>query len=158
MVGAFNLTRIHGQNVQRRRENWPYSLVLLVCLWGYIALGLYETTDGPNFTWIYDAIVVPLGATMYGSVAFYITTAAYRAFRVRTKEATVLMVAALLVALGKAPIGDALIDGWSGLQRWLFNTIVTGTYRGIKLGAFLGGLATAMRILLGLERAHMGGR
>jgi len=157
LVGAINLTRIHATHIKRRRENWIFSVILLIALWGYTLLGLWETTEGPNFSWIYDAIVAPLGATMYGSIAFFITTAAYRAFRIRTKEAAVLMLVAIIVALGKAPIGDALIDGWGQVARWIVDVPSSGAFRGIKLGAFLGALATAMRILLGLERAHLGG-
>jgi len=160
LVGALNLTRIHGLNIQRRRENWIYSIVLLVCLWGYTALGIFEPSEGilegPIFSWIYDGIVIPLDSTMYGSIAFFITSAAYRAFRVRSREATVLMIAAIVVALGQAPIGDAMINGWNSVAQWIVDYPATGALRGIQLGAFLGGLATALRILLGLERAHLG--
>jgi len=160
LVGALNLTRIHGLNIQRRRENWIYSIVLLVCLWGYTALGIFEPSEGilegPIFSWIYDGIVIPLDSTMYGSIAFFITSAAYRAFRVRSREATVLMIAAIVVALGQAPIGDAMINGWNSVAQWIVDYPAAGALRGIQLGAFLGGLATALRILLGLERAHLG--
>lgn len=156
-VGVINLTRLHGKNVQRRRPDWPYSLVLLVALYFYMALTLYETVEGDTSRWIYDAYITPVGSALFGLIAFYITSAAYRVFRVRTREATVLMICAVITMLGMAPIGDVMINGWGTLARWMQDIPVASVFRGILIGAYIGALGTAMRIVLGLERAHMGG-
>ena len=156
-VGVVNLTRLHGKNVQRRRPDWPYSLVLLVSMYFYIALTLYETVEGETARWIYDAYITPVGSALFGTIAFYITSAAYRVFRVRTREATVLMICAVITMLGMAPIGDVMINGWGLVARWMQDVPVAAVFRGILIGAYIGALATAMRIVLGLERAHMGG-
>jgi len=126
-------------------------------MYGYLALALYETVDGPNATFIFDNVFRTMGSTMYGMIAFFIASAAYRAFRVRTREATLMLVAAVLVMIGKAPVGDALVAGWDPLAEWILNVINTGGMKGILLGAYLGAFATALRVLLGLERAHLGG-
>ena len=156
-VGFINLTRLHYLNVKRRRAGFIYSIVLLVTMYGYLALALYETVDGKNATFIFDNVFRTMGSTMYGMIAFFISSAAYRAFRVRTREATLMLVAAVLVMIGKAPVGDALVAGWDPLAEWILNVINTGGMKGILLGAYLGAFATALRVLLGLERAHLGG-
>jgi len=130
----------------------------MVCMYGYLILGLEQTHNGPQFDWIYQNIFTPLMSTIFALVAFFITSAAYRAFRVRTKEATVLLLCALFVMLGRAPIGDAIWGGWSTfVSNWLMGVVNMAGYRGIQLGAAIGGFATALRIMLGLERAHIGG-
>ncbi len=156
-IGAASLTRIHGRNIQRRREDWPYSLVLLVCMYFYIILTLYQTVEGTEARWIYDAYITPVGSALFGTIAFYITSAAYRVFRVRTREATVLMIFAVVTMLGMAPIGDVMISGWGDLARWLQDVPVGAVTRGILIAGYIGALATGMRIVLGLERAHLGG-
>jgi len=157
-LGFINLTSIHWKYVQRRREGWFYSIVIMVCMYGYLILGLEQTHNGPQFDWIYQNIFTPLMSTIFALVAFFITSAAYRAFRVRTKEATVLLLCALFVMLGRAPIGDAIWGGWSKfVSNWLMGVVNMAGYRGIQLGAAIGGFATALRIMLGLERAHIGG-
>ena len=157
LVGVINLTQVHGKNVQRRRSEWPYSLILLIAMYGYLVLSLYETVEGDTARWVYDAMFAPIGAAMFALVAFFITSAAYRVFRVRTREATVLMITAVIAMLGFAPIGDVLISGWGDLAQWLIGTPQSAMRRGITIGARLGSMAGAMRIILGLERAHMGG-
>ncbi len=97
------------------------------------------------------------GAFITTLIAFFIASASYRAFRVRTKEATVLLITAVLVLLGKAPLGDALINGWGSVADWVLNVPNTGGFRAITIGAVIGAFATGFRIMLGLERAHLGG-
>ena len=156
-VGVINLTRIHGKNIQRRREDWPYSLVLIVSMFFYAILTVVQTVEGETARWIYDAFITPVGSALFGLIAFYITSAAYRVFRVRTREATVLMLFAVITMLGMAPIGNVIIMGWGEVANWLIDVPVGAVYRGILIAGYIGALATAMRIVLGLERAHMGG-
>lgn len=156
-LGIVNLTLIHWKNVQRRRSKWVYSLILLICLWGYGALTLEQTVEGPEADWIFQNIINPTDATVFALLAFFITSAAYRAFRVRTREATVLMIAAVLCMLGVAPIGETIIPGWGSLSQWLLDVPNSSAVRGIIIGSSLGAFAVALRILFGLERAHLGG-
>ncbi|MEW6229113.1 MAG: hypothetical protein AB1700_13650 [Bacillota bacterium] len=157
-LGFVNLTSIHWKYIQRKREGWFYSIILLVVMYGYLILGLYEQHTGVHFDWIYTNIMSPLSSAVFSLVAFFITSAAYRAFRVRTKEATILLVFAVFVLLGRAPIGDAIWGGWSKfVSDWIMGTLNTAGMRGIQLGAAVGAFATALRIMLGLERAHIGG-
>jgi hypothetical protein len=167
LLGVINLTRVHVNHIRRRREGWWNSIALLICMYGYSALAIQQTVDGPQAVWIYNNVITPGDSTMFALIAFFIASAAYRAFRVRTKEATVLLIAAVLVLLGRAPIGDAFVKGWgSGFWRfpswgeaadWVMNVPNTGGFRAIIIGAAIGAFAVAFRILLGLERAHLGG-
>lgn len=157
LMGAINLTRIHASNIRRRRNYWMASVVLLVALYGYIFLGIYETTQGEHFDWIYMNILEPINTTMFALIAFYIASAAYRAFRVRSAEAAVLLVAGIIVMLARAPIGEAIWSQFPVIGSWIMDIPNTAAMRAIGLGASLGGYATLIRVLLGLERSHLGG-
>lgn len=158
LVGVLNLTRVHYNNVRRRRDTWIQSVLLLAFMWFYVALVVIQTNDGPWVRWLYDAIITPGDSTMFAMVAFFITSAAYRAFRIRTAEATVLMIAAVILLLGQAPIGDVMVSGWADFGRWFMDIPNAAMARGVFIGATIGGFAVAMRILLGLERGHLGGQ
>ena len=157
-LGVANLSRIHGKRVNLKRDGWPYSIVLFVSMFGFMIISFAVGQGHDLYKNLYNNTIVPLSATMYSILVFYIASAAYRAFRVRTLEATVLLVAATVVMLGKAPIGEAVLGRWvAELTTWILDIPNTAGMRGIQLGATLGGLAVALRVLLGIERVHFGG-
>lgn len=123
--------------------------------------------DGLIFEGIYD----PLQATMFSLLAFFMASAAYRAFRAKTTEATLLLFAAFLVMLGRVPIGaqvGSLIDSvlpflpgdgstWFGDISGYIMTVLNATgQRAIMIGAALGMVAASVRIWIGLESEHLG--
>ncbi len=156
-VGVINLTRLHGKNVMRQRPDWFYSAVLLISMFFYMGLTIATTVEGDTSRWLYDNFITPTGSALFGMIAFYITSASYRVFRVRSREATLMMIAAIIVMLGNAPIGDVMISGWGRATAWMMDFPVSAVFRGIRVASYIGALAVAMRIVLGLERAHMGG-
>ncbi|HON86767.1 MAG: hypothetical protein KBI39_03865 [Firmicutes bacterium] len=158
MIGAINLTRIHTTNILRKRGGYHNSIALLLCLWGFFILGLIQSNSGPTYKWIYEATIVPMEATMFSVVAFFIASAAYRAFKVKSLESAVLLISALIVMLGNVPIGSVLWSGFPEAKDWLMSVPNSGAFRGITIGTYIGAFATSLRILLGLERAHLGAR
>ncbi len=156
-VGVLNLTRLHGRNVMRRRAEWIYSALLLLGMYFYLGLTLFTTVEGVTAVWLYDNIITPTSGALFGTIALYLTSAAYRVFRMRDREVTLMMIATVLVMLGSAPIGEAIISGWGGAVEWMLDVPVSAVYRGINIGVYIGALSVAMRVILGLERAHMGG-
>jgi hypothetical protein len=73
--------------------------------------GAHLQTKGSLFYWMFDHIFTPLSATMFALLAFFVASASYRAFRIRNFEATLLLVAGIILMLGRVPVGK-LISGW----------------------------------------------
>ena len=73
--------------------------------------GAHLQAKGSLFSWMYFQIYAPLSATMFALLAFFVASASYRAFRIRNFEATLLLVAGIILMLGRVPIGD-LIPWW----------------------------------------------
>ncbi|MCL4424611.1 MAG: hypothetical protein M1299_09800 [Firmicutes bacterium] len=158
LFGMINLSLLHGHNVARRKSDYLFSLYFIIVMWAFFFLGLYQTQKGYSYKWIFDNVYTPGTSTMYGMIAFYIATSAYRAFRARTMEATVLLVGAAIVMLGNAPVGAVIWKQFPVISDWLLKIPNTAGMRGILVGVYLGALTTAIRIILGLERGHLGGR
>ncbi|MCX6834737.1 MAG: hypothetical protein NTW07_06310 [candidate division Zixibacteria bacterium] len=167
VLGSLNLIVISSGKVARRKEDWIYAVVIIVCFLLTLIAGLaagrgYQNT-GTVFEWLYRYLYVSLSSTMYAILAFYVASASYRAFRARNIEATMLLVAAFLVMLGRVPIGDVftkfLPEGYrmSDLQQWIMDYPQTAGQRAIMIGIALGMVSTSLRVILGIERSHLGG-
>jgi len=167
VLGALNLMVVSGQKIARKKPDWGYALVIIVFFVFVLIIGL---TGGENFRdtgtpfdWIFQYMYNPLSATMYAILAFFVASASYRAFRARNAEATLLLFAAFLVMLGRVPVGDWLTQfmpvGYrmSDVASWIMNFPQTAGQRAIMIGIALGLVSTSLRIILGIERSHLGG-
>ena len=71
-----------------------------------------------------------------------------------------MLVAAALVMLAAVPIG-ASIPGVGeylvAFKNWIMSVPNNAARRAIFIGAALGAIATGLRVILGLERTHLGG-
>lgn len=118
---------------------------------------LMDTDDGLGFKWLFDNVLVPLDATMFSLLAFFMASAAYRTFRARTPEATVLLVVAVIIMLGRVPLGELIHEKFPQVCEWFMMVPTVAARRGILFGVALGSIATSLRIILGIERSHLGG-
>ena len=112
---------------------------------------------------MYFYVLSPVQATMFALLAFFIASAAYRAFRAKTVLATLLMISAVIVMLGRVPIGDMLTNWlpeglrFSDIARYILDFPNTAAKRAIYIGVGLGIGVTALKIILGIERTWLGG-
>jgi len=95
----------------------------------------------------------PLEATVMALLGFYITYAAYRAFRIRSLEASVMMLSAAVVILGSDSLGGWVtggrLVGWADFDNRILNS---GMQRGLLVGIGVATIAACLRMMLGLER------
>jgi hypothetical protein len=209
VLGISSLMRTHVERIRRRRRDWGYSFVTIGGFVLTAALGIGWGVKPPSpFDWVFKYVMTPLDATVFSLLAFFIASAAYRTFRARTPEATVMLLTALFVMIGRVPVGDSIaphgaLIAWaaavglcivwaaypwlrrqtggaapflgllivaapivvisvlyvklsaSDTYEWLMDLSVAGK-RGILLGVALGVIATSLRIVLGIERGHLG--
>lgn len=98
----------------------------------------------------------PLGSAMFSLLAFYIAVAAYRSFRIKSLEALIMMVFAVVVMLGQIPQGPELIsEQLPEFRLWILENISTPAFRAIAFGATIAGLSMAVRMWLSLERSPL---
>jgi len=168
-LGALNLLKVSLDKISKRSRDWPYAIItiagfLMIAIPGFLFSGGRRFQDpGTAFDYIYQNVYSPLSSTMFAMLAFYVASASYRAFRARTKEATLLLLAAFFVMLGRVPIGDVLSsflpEGFrmSQMADWIMNYPQTAGQRAIMIGIALGIVSTSLRLILGIERSHLGG-
>jgi hypothetical protein len=114
ILGIDSLIVHHWRKINKKKDGWPHSVALIISfiltvLWGFysgIKTGHFLSPESSFRAYFYLYVFVPLQATMFALLAFFIASAAYRAFRARTRDATLLLVAAALVMLGRVPGGE----------------------------------------------------
>lgn len=169
-LGIWSLIRVSIAKIKARKTDWGYPIITLLGLFLMILFGFTGYRDGslgfhfmtaeglsnPMFRNFFDYILIPIQATMFALLAFFIASAAYRAFRARNVLASLLLVAALVVMLRfnpyLGPIGPYVADAAS----WLLKVPNLAAKRAIIIGIGLGMVATALKIILGIERGYMG--
>ena len=104
---------------------------------------------------------------MFAMLAFYIASAAFRAFRAKNVEAILLLGTAFIILLGRTYAGVWLTDWISdegpfrGLRTENLSEYImqvfnkTGT-RAIIIGIALGIASTSLKVILGVDRSYLG--
>jgi hypothetical protein len=155
-LGLINVFRVHGARLVRRTSSLMerfYSFILLITVIAVLVIGI-SGPQTPLMSWTYHYVYVPLSATMFSLLAFYIASAAYRVLRLRSAEAMVMLVVGLVVLLGQIPMGS----DWPilrDLREWVLSVPALAGIRGIIIGAALGAITTGLRVLMGLERRFL---
>lgn len=158
VLGVTSLVQRHWAKIRKRQPDWQYSIITLVSFVVVLVVGLrYGKDPGSAFDWAFSYVYIPLDATMFSLLAFFMASAAYRTFRARTPEATLLLLAALVVMVGRVPLGETIHQQFPVVTEWIMSVPAVAGKRAIMFGAALGGIATALRIILGIERSHLGG-
>lgn len=157
LVGLGNLVKVHVGRVVRREEGWFYSLILVGSALVVLALGLLGGGPGDvSVAWVFQWIYQPLGAAIFSLLAFFLTAALMRGLHIRSPEAVLLLVVALIVVVGQAPFSvTPPLDVLAGIKDWVLNYPALAGIRAIMLGVAFGAIATSLRILLGFDRPYL---
>jgi hypothetical protein len=188
-LGIYSLLRIHVGRLARKHEDRFFSGVLLVSMFTILVAGYWDwnlrlrdpdgkldtmANWGPvNFAqdFLLDGLLQQMDAAMFSMIAFFILSAAYRAFRIRSVEATVMMSSALILMLS---LMGGLVFGWNTMinnvvgggnavgfhqnfhinevANWVRANLQTPALRAVEFGVGLGALAMGLRLWLGLEK------
>jgi hypothetical protein len=184
-VGGANLVVYHLRKISDNEAGWGYSVITLAMFAitvtvGTLKIGVPANDDFPNFPWsgryqeeggafwwLYEYMMQPITATMFSLLAFYVASAAFRAFRAKNVEALLLLGTAFIVLLSQAeeplralvtgtpPTRDELYLPHAAL--WIRSVFNTAGQRAIIIGISIGVAATSLRVLLGRDRSYLGG-
>ncbi len=181
LLGIVNVLQNNMKKIARREAGWPFSVVLLIGLFTTGTFGIYGAVSHQGigslpggaptpFKWVSDWMFQPLQSTIFALLAFFMASAAFRAFRARNTEATILLIAAGLVMMGRVPMLEMFALPFPSLQpaaasadqflgkttEWIMDTPNGAAQSGIIIGAALGAASMAIRVILGIERGYLG--
>ena len=174
LLGFVSMVQVNLHKVRRRSKGWIFGLITLAAFALMASFGLLGgqgtrtladgTTRLEPFSWLFQYMYSPLQSTMFSLLAFYVASASYRAFRVRNVEATLLLVGAVIIMLGRVPLGQLVLPGIESLgipsvedvAEWIMKYPNTAGQRGVIIGAALGAASMSIRVMIGIERPYLG--
>jgi hypothetical protein len=158
LLGVVSIVRVHWERITSRHRDRVYSVVLLVCLAVMSISGVFfGIGSGTLFDILFETVQAPMMATMFSILAFFIASAAYRAFRARSVPSAILLLTAVLVMLGRIPMGQLIYENLPAWANWIMVVPSVAVQRGIIIGAALGAASMSLRVILGIERTYLGG-
>ena len=183
ILGGANILKVHLKKVSDKVPGWGYSIILLACFIATLTVGLGKIGVNPSpnyphmgwsgtfnesgspFWFAYEYFFKPLTASMFAMLAFYIASAAFRAFRAKNAEAILLLGTAFIILLGRTFAGVWLTswmpDSLSGLKIenlsvYIMQVFNTAGSRAIMIGIALGIASTSLKVILGIDRSYLG--
>ncbi|MCL2063055.1 MAG: hypothetical protein FWG98_01605 [Candidatus Cloacimonetes bacterium] len=181
VLGQLSLLKLNIMKVFSKSENWQYHLAAIISfavmfLFGILfgmqrqagLLGhgemLSNLIGSKPFDYIFINLYQHLMAAMFSLLAFFIASAAYRAFIARSLESTLLLSVSVLVMLGNTSIGAAMTNSLPAylhlpnISAFIMDFPNTAGQRAIIIGAGLGVIGSSLRLILGIERSWLGGK
>ena len=167
-MGLMSLWMVHSANIRKRKEEWYGSVLFFVAVAIGVVAGLGYGAESGVLKRLNDVVVNdvlrPMGSTVFSLLAFYMASAAYRSFRLKSREAILMMGSAFIVMLGQIPIGLWLTHRlpeplWLPvMSQWILYIANSAAVRGMWFGMMLGAIAVGLRFWLSLERGAFFGK
>lgn len=156
VLGVASVLQRHGGKIKALHKDWIYSAATIGSMILMLVAGFVggANRDEMLFQDLFNAILLPVQATMFSLLAFYLASASFRAFRTRSIDATILLIAAIIVMIGRLDEGQAL--ALPDIQRWILDGPNLVSKRAILIGVGLGMASTALKVVLGIERSYLG--
>ncbi len=155
MISIYSVGRQNYFKIKYNNERY-YSILRVTMIFLMIFLGAKRGMNpGTPYNSMFMNVYVPFQATVFSLLAFYIASAAYRSFKAKSLESGVLLIASVIVMLGKIPLGEAIWSNIPILGEWIMDAPSSAGRRAIIFGGYLGSITMMIRIFFGLERSHL---
>lgn len=158
-LGVINLTLVNVASVKRTKKPGDKAepVVLLGIMWLLVAVGVFAGQSNPAYAFLFEYALKPLSASGFAMLAFFIASAAYRAFRVRNADAALLLVCGSIVMVANTPVGKLVWSGFPTVSAWIVSVVNGGAMKGVVIGGAVGAIITSLKVLVGIERSHLRG-
>ncbi|MBN2716267.1 MAG: hypothetical protein JXX14_10460 [Deltaproteobacteria bacterium] len=153
LLAIVGIATVHVRKIYRQERRWGYSIITLGAMAAMIFVGFaYGVQEGTIFSDWFKYLISPIEATMFSLLAFYVASAAFRAFRARSASAAILLVSATVVMLALIPAVSQNIPLISEISAFILKYPNTAAKRAILIGVSLGAISVALKTIIGIDR------
>lgn len=153
LAGVASLAWRRGRDLWARRGDPVGAILVLAGIGAMLVAGLRPGGAGasdPAVAWLIGALLVPLGATLFGLLFVTTLAAARRSLASGQRDALLLVTAALVTLVLLLPLSGE-VGAWLGeAAGWTLAVPVAAVFRGLLLGVAILTAVFAARTLLGI--------
>lgn len=156
LAGLASLALRRGGDVWRRRGDPIGALLVLAGMAAVLVAGLRPGADGaadPVVGWVVGALLIPIGASLFGLLFITTLAASRRSIAHGSREATVMIAAAMVTLVLLLPVGGEVGAWLAGAAGWTLAVPIGAVFRGLLLGIAILASVMAARTMLGLGSA-----
>jgi hypothetical protein len=153
LAAVASLAIRRASDLWRRRGDPIGALLVLAGIAAVLIAGLRPGSTGtadPAVEWILKALLIPIGATLFALLFVTTLAAARRSLESRSREAMVLIGAALVLLVLLMPLGGAIGDRLSEAAGWAMAVPIGAVFRGMLIGVAILAAVFAARTMLGV--------
>lgn len=151
LIGVINISYLHITKLYRKKEGWPYSIVMFTCFIVYFVVA-YEYK--PGYDWIISNLSIPLGAAFLSG--FNTLGVIFRGSRARSIWSALILFSVVVTALLMVSLGPLISPSIIDIATWIKNYPTTGVFRAVTIGIGIGLLVLVVRAILGMEKSYLG--
>jgi len=153
-VGALGARRLN--DLWRRRGDPVGAVMVLVGMVAMLIAGLRPGSTGttdPAVQWLLAALLIPIGATLFGLLFVTTLGAARRSIATGSREGTVLVAGAFVTSVLLVPLAGPVGDWLADAVTWSLAFPIGSVLRGLLIGIALLTAVYAARVVLGIRGA-----
>lgn len=153
LAGVASLGVRRSSDLWRRRGDPVGAVLVLAGMAVVLVLGLRPGADGasdPAVGWLVSALMLPIGASLFGLLFVTTLAAARRSVETGGREAMAMVGAAVIALLLLLPIAGAAGDALAGAAEWALDVPIGAVFRGILIGIAVLVAVFAARTMLGI--------
>ena len=159
LIGIYNLVAVHMEKIRTRQKGAAYGGVLVLSLIVTFGFGLAFGPDDVFMRAAFDAVVVPVEASLMAILAVTLIYASIRLFRRRADLMSIIFLVVamvMLILITPTPFGPIGGDQLNPSFLQFVTMFSHGGARGLLLGIALGALLTGLRVIFGIDRPYGG--
>ena len=156
LAGVASLAMRRGGDLWRRRGDPIGALLVLAGMAAVLVAGLRPGAAGaadPAVGWIVAALLVPIGASLFGLLFVSTLAASRRSVAGRRPEAVLVVAAAVVTLVLLLPLGGSVGAWLADAASWSLAVPIGAVFRGFLIGISLLTALVAARTLLGVGPA-----
>lgn len=154
-VGIFTIFSRYIRGVMDRSRYWPYMLYGMVLIVVWIIFGSYTGIYSDLYQTAFLSTKITLHIAILGQLIFFMTSAAYRLFRIRTLRTAVFAICSMTIVALNAPWLLGPFPVVDKISFWLLNNPSMAGARALMITGGIGGVVLGIRLLLGLEKGAL---